>query len=60
MEEVNGDGTLSELIYDFKTHGLYYETQNTNNPSFSLAIGTLEMVFELQTGKLVRIEGFFH
>ena len=50
---------MDNMIYDFKTHSVYYETQNTSIPEFSLMIDTLEMVFELQTGKLVRIQGFF-
>jgi len=47
------------MIYDFTTHSLYYENQDINVPSFSLTIDTLEMVFELQTGKLLCIQGFF-
>lgn len=46
------------MIYDFITHSLYYENQSVDVPSFSLAIDTLEMVFELKTGKLLCIQGF--
>lgn len=47
------------MIYDFKIHSLYYENPSISVPVFSLLIDTLEMVFELHTGKLVRIQGFF-
>lgn len=47
------------MIYDFTTHSLYYENQGIDVPNFSLSIDTLEMVFELQTGKLLCIQGFF-
>ena len=50
---------MNNMIYDFKTHSLYYDAPNTNIPNFSLTIDTLELVFELQTGRLVRIQGFF-
>ncbi len=50
---------MDNMIYDFKTHSLYYENQNISVPNFSLSIDTLELVFELQSGKLVRIQGFF-
>lgn len=50
---------MENMIYNFKTHSLYYENQNISVPNFSLAIDTLEMVFELETGKLVRVQGFF-
>lgn len=47
------------MIYNFATHSLYYEGQDIDIPNFSLAIDTLELVFELQTGKLLCIQGFF-
>lgn len=50
---------MREMIYDFTTHSLYYENQGIEVPNFSLTIDTLEMVFELQTGKLLCIQGFF-
>lgn len=50
---------MREMIYDFTTHSLYYENQGIDVPNFSLSIDTLEMVFELQTGKLLCIQGFF-
>lgn len=50
---------MKEMIYDFKTHSLYYENQDIDVPNFSLAIDTLEMVFELQTGKVLCVQGFF-
>lgn len=50
---------MRELIYDFATHSLYYENQSIDVSMFSLTINTLEMVFELQTGKLLYIQGFF-
>lgn len=50
---------MREMIYDFTTHSLYYENQGIDVPNFLLTIDTLEMVFELQTGKLLYIQGFF-
>lgn len=50
---------MREMIYDFTTHSLYCENQDIDVPNFSLTIDTLEMVFELQTGKLLCIQGFF-
>lgn len=50
---------MKEMIYDFTTHSLYYENQDIDVPNFSLAIDTLEMVFELHTGKLLCVQGFF-
>lgn len=50
---------MREMIYDFATHSLYYENQDIDIPSFSLTIDTLEMVFELKTGRLLYIQGFF-
>lgn len=49
---------MREMIYDFTTHSLYYENESIDVPNFSLAIDTLEMIFELQTGKLLSIQGF--
>lgn len=46
------------MIYDFATHSLYYENQRIDVPNFSLTIDTLEMVFELRTGKLIYVQGF--
>lgn len=50
---------MNKMIYDFKTHSLYYENGELGFPTFSLAIDTLELIYELATGKLVRIQGFF-
>lgn len=50
---------MDNMIYDFEIHSLYYENQNISVPIFSLSIDTLEMIFELQTGKLIGIQGFF-
>ena len=49
---------MQEMIYDFATHSLYYENQRIDVPGFSLVIDTLEMVFELRTGKLIYVQGF--
>ena len=49
---------MREMIYDFTTHSLYYTNKEISVSIFSLAIDTLEMVFELQTGKLIGIQGF--
>lgn len=49
---------MREMIYDFTTHSLYCEKQGIEVPNFSLTIDTLELVFELQTGKLLCIQGF--
>ena len=35
------------MIYDFAIHTLYYENQDITVPVFSLAIDTLELVFEI-------------
>ena len=45
-----------EIIYHFTTHSLYYTNKEISVSIFSLAIDTLEMVFELQTGKLIGIQ----
>lgn len=50
---------MREMIYDFTTHSLYYTNKEISVFIFSLDIDTLEMVFELQTGKLIGIQGFF-
>ncbi len=50
---------MNKMIYDFTTHSLYYENEDIDVPTFSLAIDTLEMVFEVETGKLMRVQGFF-
>ncbi len=50
---------MKEMTYDFATHSLYYEYIDINVPIFSLAIETLEMVFEVQTGRLLGVQGFF-
>lgn len=50
---------MNEMIYDFKTHSLSYGNQDIDVPNFSLTIDTLEIIFELQTGKLLGVQGFF-
>lgn len=50
---------MVEMIYDFKTHSLYNDAQSFTAPKFSFVIDTLEMFFELETGRLVAIQGFF-
>lgn len=50
---------MKGMIYDFTIHTLYYEDQNITVSNFSLAIDTLELVFEIQTGKWLCIQGFF-
>ena len=50
---------MSEMIYDFAIHSLYYDKTDMIVHNFSLMIDTLELVFHLQTGKLVGIQGFF-
>ena len=47
------------MIYDFKTHSLIYRNPDIDILHFSLAIDTLELIFELKTGKLLGIQGFF-
>ena len=47
-----------EMIYDFSIHALYYDTQDILRPNFSLALDTLELVFDMQTDELLRIQGF--
>ena len=50
---------MNEMIYDFKTHSLSYRNPDIEVLHFSLAIDTLELIFELQTGKLLGAQGFF-
>lgn len=50
---------MSRMIYDFKTHSLHNGAQNIVVPKFSLTINTLELFFELKTGKLMAIQGYF-
>ena len=50
---------MNEMIYDFKTHSLSYRNPDIDVSHFSLAIDTLELVFEIQTGKLLGVQGFF-
>lgn len=50
---------MNEMIYDFKTHSLTYKNLGIDVLHFSLAIDTLELIFELQTGKLLGVQGFF-
>lgn len=50
---------MNEMIYDFKTHSLSYRNPDIDVLHFSLAIDTLELIFELQTGKLLGAQGFF-
>lgn len=50
---------MNEMIYAFKTHSLSYRNPDIDVSHFSLAIDTLELVFELQTGKLLGVQGFF-
>lgn len=47
------------MIYDLKTHSLYSGDQNIAAPKFSLTIDTLELFFDLATGKLLAIQGYF-
>lgn len=48
---------MKDMIYNFATHSLYYENQGIDAAKFSLAIDTLEMIFELKTGKLLCVQG---
>ena len=50
---------MNHMIYDFKTHSLGYRNPDIEVFHFSLAIDTLELIFELQTGKMLGIQGFF-
>ncbi len=50
---------MNEMIYDFKTHSLTYRVPGIDVLHFSLAIDTLELIFELYTGKLLGVQGFF-
>lgn len=49
----------NQMIYEFKTHGLYYERNTITTPNFSLAINALEIICELNTGKVLGAQGFF-
>lgn len=47
------------MIYEFKTHCLFYENaKNIQEESCSLAVDTLEIICPLTTGKLLRVEGY--
>ncbi len=50
---------MNKMIYDFKTHSLSYRNPDIDVLHFSLAIDTLELIFELKTGKLLGVQGFF-
>ena len=49
---------MQEMIYNFATHNLYYKDHDIDVPNFSLTIDTLEMPFDLHTGKLLCVQGF--
>lgn len=49
---------MANMIYEFKTHSIYYDSNYLYN-TFSLTIDTLELFFELVTGKFIGIQGFF-
>ena len=46
------------LIYDFNEHGLYYKTKDYNRRRITFAIGTIEMDFDYDTGKLLTVTAF--
>ncbi len=50
---------MINMIYDFKTHSIYYESNYFMYNTFSLTIDTLELMFEMVTGKFIGIQGFF-
>lgn len=47
------------MVYEFKTHSLYYESKQIFVPNFSFTIDTLEIICELKSGKLLGVQGFF-
>lgn len=47
------------MIYEYKTHSLYYKTEEILTPNFSLSIDTLELIYGISNGKLLGIQGFF-
>lgn len=50
---------MEKIIYDVKTHSLQYIGYKSNIPNFWLTIGTLELAFEVKTGKFLFAQGFF-
>lgn len=50
---------LSKLVYEYGTHSLYYEDGDIYSQYFSLALDTLEMLYKLENGRLIGIQGFF-
>lgn len=50
---------MYKMIYEFKTHSIYYDSNDMMCNTFSLTIDTLEMLFELKTGKFIGIQGYF-
>ena len=46
------------LIYDFKTHSLYYECFQEIEHVFFLAIDTLEIKCLISSGKIIGVQGF--
>lgn len=46
------------MIYEFKTHSIIIENPY-KEPTFSLTIGTLEIVVDYDTKQIIYIQGFF-
>lgn len=46
------------MIYEFKTHSIIIENPY-KKPTFSLTIGTLEIVVDYDTKQIIYIQGFF-
>ncbi len=44
------------MIYNFSNHGFSYEAKNEQ--TFSLVLDTLELEYNLETGKLIDINGY--
>ncbi len=46
------------MIYEFKTHSIIIEN-SYKKPTFSLTIGTLEIVVDYDTKQIIYVQGFF-
>lgn len=46
------------MIYEYKTHSLYYEHEVGRGSVVSLMLDTLELVYDFNSGKLLSVTGF--
>lgn len=55
--EVTEEGRM--YVYDSSCHSLYYDPPRYNRNSYSVAIFTLELIADLDTGRLMCARGYF-